>query len=499
MPRFSLSPIPFEDDQESGIKSRSLDIDDDMEEEPLHPLGFGSNALGSTGWIGLEPPAASTNGAAFMSPGQSRYSLDDFEFYSDDEGGEKENQSYLNEPQVQSYPPLSAYIDSSTAPTTALISYDHQTRDDSENDDMDKLSTLLMAACVVDETTTRLPQQIVLPPWSQTERKIQQRVQVERQRIQQEQLEAANGLKSLLRQVERDAEKKLKQQQKEEAEAEELLRQQRLKQQQQDLADQKAHEEQRLKDEQRKERAAAMKKQEEDKIKEAKAKEAQKTEYITKAKKYVQQLVAVRASIEPFEKSKAVSKRRLQMKKIVRGKVNTLSEDAHKIRSVAQEVSQAIAQARAEDEQIKQAQQQQQPGVTPEMSRGKRYLVDLLASNAMERVQAESLTGTKGDAFPLANMLALIASEQKELIPILAAHIFTVCPIAIPLLPKLAENASEDELMVGLGMQKDKKTGEVSILEAACKRFIELFLNHRFCFSFVFSLRIFQDFWLVQR
>ena len=473
MPRYSLSPIPGEGDDEFDQRSKSAPLeysdDDTDEEEPPHPIGFGSRS----GWIGLEPPpdvsstalTTTTKTNTFMSPGQSWYGLDDFDYYSDDDENDEGGgaiQLFSKEPQIQSYPPLSTYIHSSTAPTTALMSYNRQSRDDNDYDDMDKLATLLTAACVVDEMA--VPKQIALPPWSQTERRIQQRVQAERQRIQQEHLEAAKGLKSLLQEVERQAEKLRKQQLKEEAEAEELVRKQRIKQQEEELAEQKAQEEQRLREEQQRERAAAIKQQEEDKIKEAKAKEAQKTEYIVKAKKYVQQLVQVRASIEPFDKSKAVSKRRLQMKKIVRGKVNTLNEDANKVRSVAQEVSQAIAQARTEDEQIKEALQQKQPGVSPEMARGKRYLVDLLASNAMERVQAESFTGTKGDGFPLAGMLSMIATEQKEIIPILAAHIYTVCPIAIPLLPKVSKDASEDDVMTGLGMQRDKKTGEVSIV-----------------------------------
>ena len=41
--------------------------------------------------------------------------------------------------------------------------------------------------------------------------------------------------------------------------------------------------------------------------------------------------------------------------------------------------------------------------------------------------------------------------------PILAAHIYTVCPTAIPKLPSPTTDASEDALMKSLGMSKDKK------------------------------------------
>jgi hypothetical protein len=50
----------------------------------------------------------------------------------------------------------------------------------------------------------------------------------------------------------------------------------------------------------------------------------------------------------------------------------------------------------------------------------------------------------------------MVSTQVKELVPILAAHIYTFCPIAIPTLPKLSKNASEDELMECLGMSKDK-------------------------------------------
>ena len=58
-------------------------------------------------------------------------------------------------------------------------------------------------------------------------------------------------------------------------------------------------------------------------------------EHITKAKKLVAQLLQVMALVEPFEQNKTIGKRRLRLKKIVRGKVNTLSENAEKVREIA--------------------------------------------------------------------------------------------------------------------------------------------------------------------
>ena len=78
---------------------------------------------------------------------------------------------------------------------------------------------------------------------------------------------------------------------------------------------------------------------------------SKKKEYAAKGEKLVAQLVQLRASIAPFEKSKVVSKRRLQMKKIVRGRVNTLSESVEKVKEVAKDVGKAIAEACAVDDQ----------------------------------------------------------------------------------------------------------------------------------------------------
>jgi hypothetical protein len=81
------------------------------------------------------------------------------------------------------------------------------------------------------------------------------------------------------------------------------------------------------------------------------------------------------------------------MKKMVKGKVNTLSLDAHKIQSVANDLINAVHDAREEDEQLKQQAQAGNSQITSEMTRGKRYLVDLLASDAMLRAQSEGFNG----------------------------------------------------------------------------------------------------------
>ena len=66
-------------------------------------------------------------------------------------------------------------------------------------------------------------------------------------------------------------------------------------------------------------------------------------------------------------------------------------------------------------------------------------------------------------------MLAMVSTEAKELVQILAAHIYTACPTAIPTLPHPSKDSSEEELMEGLGMAKDKN-GEYETFERFLSR-----------------------------
>jgi hypothetical protein len=435
MPRYSLSD--FDDD---------FDEQKEEEIEPPHPIGFGS-PWGRT-WISLEPPP-------ILSPGRSTYALD----FSDDE-----DDDFLGK-QEQSYPPLSSYIHAGTAPTAALLQYreprqHYDNEEEEEEDEEDDDLAQLLQQLARQKQTYRLPQitspSKPLPSWSQTNRKIEQKIQLERQRMEQEHMQANKEVQGLVQELERQVASIMKTRQAEEdalrkKEEEERLRKETQAQEEAQEKERKVHQGK---------QAQAKKEQQlleyEKQKKERAAEASKKTEYVTKAKKLVAQLVQVRASIEPFEKNKAVSKRRLGMKKIVRGKVNTLSENAGKVQEVAMQVSQAISLARQEDEQIKQCLERKDPGLTSDMARGKRYFLDLLASNTIQRVQAEGFNGTRGDGFPLAAMLSMVSVENKDLVPILAAHIYTVCPTAIPTLPSVAPDASEEDLMSSLGMIKDK-------------------------------------------
>lgn len=176
-------------------------------------------------------------------------------------------------------------------------------------------------------------------------------------------------------------------------------------------------------------------------------------QFQTDAQELVSKLVTTRASIAPFEKSKAVSKRRLQIKKVVKGKLNTLQHNAIKVNEVSTEIVQALQAAKLDDGHPG-------PEDLPEAKLGFMYFLDLLASNVIVRASATTFDSSGGEGFPLANCVALIAAKVPELSIILSAHIYAVCPAVIPMLPQVKKNASDDEFMCALGMKKDAKTGD---------------------------------------
>ena len=99
------------------------------------------------------------------------------------------------------------------------------------------------------------------------------------------------------------------------------------------------------------------------------------------------------------------------------------------------------------------------------MTMGKKYLLDLLASNLIVRVQAGTFNGVRGDGFPLASMFAHVSTQCEELGPLLEAHLYGVCPTAIPTMSLTSAGGGgeeggeedEEELMESLGMIRDKE------------------------------------------
>jgi DNA repair exonuclease SbcCD ATPase subunit len=315
------------------------------------------------------------------------------------------------------FPPLSNYMDPNTAPTAALVrimmttkqspsltvqggrkyihhEYSNDDRDDVHDhyrdmdQDMDRLATLLQAAAVMEryEPLLQLPSSFQQQQQQQrNELKIQKEMKWERQRIAREQEEAAQALRMLIRDQEekaqqiRAAEQKLIQQQQQlvKAQAEETTsRHSSVSTSPPDI----------------KASMATL-----EKVPQVAA-ATMIPEYMERAQIYKAHLVQLQANVKPFDTSTDanIKKRRLAMKKIVNGKVNTLAENAEKIREVATEVAKAIAQARVEDESIKEEATHNNSSAatsSPEASRGKRYLVNLLAEKVIVRAQAEGFNG----------------------------------------------------------------------------------------------------------
>ncbi|KAL3916838.1 MAG: hypothetical protein SGILL_004997 [Bacillariaceae sp.] len=470
--RFSLSDDVIADDDEESSQ---------VEVEPSHPLGFAS-PHGKT-WISLDPPTPSAVKAAI---GRTTYGL--FDSDSEDEDDRKENRH------VQTFPPLSSYVRAETAPTSALLSAERHSKsqnktksypqiqsqqqqqedddlyysgdDEDEHDDNDIVLQLMKQPICspAPKIPAAIKEALSSPPPSQrseTQRTIQSKVEEERRRIDAECRTNTDALKELVMKSEKEADVILKKKQAFEAQ---LKREQAARDEQERQA-QEARDAQAAKAEQARKRQEELRQQQDAQQERAQAAADQKTreqaelakkktEHVDRAKKLVRQLAQLRQSIQPFDENKAVSKRRLGMKKIARGKLNTLSESAQKVQEVATEVSQAITVMRQDDKQVAEGIAGGQQGLTQDMTRGKRYFMDLLASNAMSRVQAETFSGIKGDAFPLSAMLSMISVENKDLNPILEAHVYTVCPTAIPVLPAPKPDATEDEVMTELGMQK---------------------------------------------
>jgi hypothetical protein len=291
------------------------------------------------------------------------------------------------------------------------------------------------------------------------EREIQLDITRTRQQMEENQRLAVQSFKQLLQQDEREAARILERERQVQKEQEHLFAQE-----EQELEDQrleelsKLEENKRLKEEHQKrlETKLQLQREEEERIQ---LEYAQKNEYITKAFSMVDTVKNLRQELELFEKNsdKLISKRRLEMKKIARGKLNTLSHDHEKIYSVAQDVVRAVQTVIQEDTDIRQ-----RVGSSPTIQDatillGASYFMDLIASNVIVRIQAEGFNGPRGDGFPLAILLAMVSTQlPEEFITLLQSHIYMVCPTAIPSLPKPLPGSSEVELMESLGMIQDK-------------------------------------------
>ena len=194
------------------------------------------------------------------------------------------------------------------------------------------------------------------------------------------------------------------------------------------------------------------------KKKEIEADKERKFYYVKNSQKKVDTLNGAREKLQIFDtsKEKPISKRRLQMKKIARGKMNTLSNELKKVEDVTLDIINAIKDQRAQDSAFRQQLESGTMRVTKDMSRGTIYFIDLISSSLVARVKADGFNGTRGDGFPLAHMMAHVSTQvPKEFIFFVEAHIYRMCKTTIPMLPTPNPECSEIELMQSLGMQMD--------------------------------------------
>lgn len=456
MPRFS-----FKDDIEEDSPSSS---DVERENEPPHPLGFASPRGGDAGTPRRK--------------GTSRYALD-FDDDTDDWLERKAFQSGL-----KIHPPISSYIhtNNNSTPMKVLLrdahlsasarkDYNDEDQEEDDYDDHDGLGGLMDAlqAITMSKPTSNISAIIPRPPPTDLsyyrigakEDQIRVAVAKQKEKFDQQNNEFERKVKEIIEKEQKEAERVMAERQQQERE-----HQEQVEREAQEREAERQRKEDAEEDKKRQDKLEATAKAEQDAKKkaeddakaqveaEAARKKKEESNYIEKAQILVGQLKKLRKSVEPFDQSKPMGKRRLAMKKIVNGRVNTLAEDVNKILEVARDVNAAIATARQDDGAAKTELAAGNPQVSEEMALGKRYFLDLLSSKVVVRVQAEGFNGQRGDGFPLAHMLAQVAAENKDFVPILNAHIYTVCPTAIPYLPTPSVDASEDDLMESLGMQK---------------------------------------------
>lgn len=369
--------------------------EDTEEEEPPHPIPF-SPSWGRTRFS-LYPPKETYPELQQRILGLSSQSRNDA-------------LANLNMgPREQCYPPLNQFWDASTASATAMIEYSQEAgaevSDTGDEDDLSGITHLLQATTLMDPPPKHVQVQdqvgqklkVVANAAANELQKLEQWKEAYVRRREKQHKEAFDTLRTVLK-ADHDAAKAILVQERQEKQQQE----ERVKQEKEEAKrEQEAHEaatRKELEEQERKLREKAAKKEQQSKAKalaERKIAEAEaaKTAYVTKAREQVENLKQLRAEVEPFDKNKAISKRRMNMKKICRGRVNTISADVGKVQSVAAEVIAAIKAEKLQDDEMQSQLQQGVPNVTPDMAKGQKYFLDLLASSAVVRVQAEGFNG----------------------------------------------------------------------------------------------------------
>ncbi len=371
----------FDDGSDNNVESE--------EEEPPHPLPFGASPRWDISRFGLYPPNKSCSVLNGRYHGHPILLLDE--------------DLSVPKPRALKFPSIELYWDRSTASASAMMEYSHNDPpSEAKDDSIDEITRLLSASTLSGATPAKHAKiqnevGLKLRQLNESARKEYQKLDLwkesyERKRERQHK-ESFNALRSILKADHEDA-KAIIQLEKHER----MMAENRAKQaedevrRQQDALDETLRKEQEAKD--KLFRDQEEKKEKQSKVdKELQRKESEKWAYITEAHALVEKLVDIRSAVQPFETNSAVSKRRMNMKKICRGRVNTLAADVGKVQSVAVEVIAAIKAEKEQDDQMQAQLLQGNPEVSSDSTKGQLYAMDLLASSAVVRIQAEGFNG----------------------------------------------------------------------------------------------------------
>ena len=116
-----------------------------------------------------------------------------------------------------------------------------------------------------------------------------------------------------------------------------------------------------------------------------------------RSEKLIRKLDKLRSALAPFDSSKdpIIRKRRLRMKKIANGRLNTLSREGEgeKIGAVVEEVISELSVASRDDNDVRARLKAGDRSVTKEGTCGEMYLMDLIVCSVVKRIRAEGFNG----------------------------------------------------------------------------------------------------------
>jgi len=185
---------------------------------------------------------------------------------------------------------------------------------------------------------------------------------------------------------------------------------------------------------------------------------------ISKAKEL---LSSTELYVEPFDSCGAALNRRITIKRLCHGRVNTITNDVSKIDTISQEIVDGLKSEQEEDDDVKERITKEDPEVSVEQARGHQYFINLLSREVRVRIEAEGFNGPRGDGFPLAAFVATVASKVPEFVPIFEAYVYDTCPLALPV--SFENENDQKDFSESLGMKKEKD-GEFESFERFLQR-----------------------------